>query len=94
MGHAVRFVPILEDAMLVEHRAAVLANPPGDGIVIGPLPKWENVYMVTVGDIGICVNLEVGRIITDLIVGGDRAKRAVEEVESVSPGRFMSFSHK
>lgn len=94
MEHAVRFVPILEDAMLVEHRAAVLANPPGDGIVIGPLPKWENVYMVTVGDIGICVSLEVGRIITDLIVGGDRAKRAVEEVESVSPGRFMSFSHK
>jgi len=87
---ALRFVPILEDARLVEHRAAVLGYPPAEGMVIGPVLKWENVYMAMVGDNGIAISPAVGRIMADLIVGGDRAKKAIEEVKSVSPGRFMS----
>jgi len=91
--HAIRFVPLLKDAMLVEHRAAVLANPPGEGIVLGPVPQFENVYMATVGDNGMSVSLEVGRIMTDLIVGGERAKQALEAVKAISPAKFIS-SHK
>ena len=87
---ALRFVPILEDARLVEHRAAVLGYPPAEGMVIGSVPKWGNVYMAMVGDNGIAISPAVGRVMTDLIAGGDRAKKAIEEVKSVSPGRFMS----
>lgn len=90
MEHAIRFVPFLEDALLVEHRAAVLANPPGEGIVLGPVLQFDNVYMATVGDNGMCVSLEVGRIITDLIVGGDRAKQALETVKEIRPAKFIS----
>jgi len=86
---APRLVPILEDAGLVEHRAAVLGYPPAEGMVIGPVPKWENVYMAMIGDNGIAVSPAVGRIMTDLIVGGDRAKKAIEEVKSVRPSRFV-----
>ena len=87
---ALRSVPILEDAKLVEHRAAVLGYPPAEGIVMGPFPKWENVYIAMIGDGGIGVSPAVGRIMTDLIVGGHRAKRAIEEVSSVSPSRLIS----
>jgi len=87
---ALRLVPALENASLVEHRAAVLGYPPVEGMVMGPLPKWENVYMAMIGDNGIAISLAVGRVMTDLIVGGDRAKKAIEEVKSVSPSRFMS----
>jgi len=51
-------------------------------------------YLVTVGGIGICISLEIDQLITDLIVGGDRAKRAVAAVKPVSSGRFISFAHK
>ncbi len=88
--HAMRFVPSLEEASLVEHRAAVLANPSAEGIVIGPVPNYKNVYMAMVGDNGMCVSPVVGRTLTDLIVGGERAKKAMEKVKSVSPSRFMS----
>ena len=89
MEQAVRFVPILEEAKLVEQRAAVLGPPPAEGMVIGPVPEWTNVYMAMIGDNGITVSPAVGRIMTDLIVGGERSKKAMEEVKTVIPGRFI-----
>lgn len=90
LEQALHLVPILADAMLVEHRAAVLGYPPAEGLVMGPIPQWENVYIAMVGDGGIGISLAVGRVMTDLIVGGDRAKRAMEDINLVSPSRFMS----
>ncbi|MFC1860803.1 NAD(P)/FAD-dependent oxidoreductase [Chloroflexota bacterium] len=82
---ALHFVPILEEARLIEHRAAVLGNPPSQGMVIGNFPNWQNVYLATIGDNGIEVSPAVGRIMTDLIVGGERAAKAKQEIETVSP---------
>lgn len=53
----------------------------------------ENVYMAMVGDSGIAISPAAGRIMTNLIVGGDRAKKTIEEVKSVSPSRFMSLAN-
>ena len=89
LEQTLRFLPILEEAEFVEQRSAVLASPPAEGMVIGPVPGWENVYMATIGDNGIATSAAVGRIMTDLIVGGDRGKKALEEVKTVSPGRFL-----
>lgn len=89
MEHVVRFVPVVENAMLVEHRVAVLGYPSAGRMVMGPIPSWENVYIAMVGDGGTGLSPAVGRIMTDLIVGGDRAKRAIEEVKPVHPSRFM-----
>ncbi|MFC1995561.1 NAD(P)/FAD-dependent oxidoreductase [Chloroflexota bacterium] len=86
---AARFVPILKDAELVEQRAAVLGYPPAEGMVIGPLPEWANVYMTMIGDNGIAVSPAVGRIMTDLIVKGERVKKAMDEVKTVTPERFI-----
>lgn len=90
IGQAPRLVPLLADAELVEHRAAVLGTPPAGGMVIGSVPGWDNVFIATIGDNGIALSPAVGRIMTDLIVGGERAKKAMDEVEPVSPGRSMS----
>jgi glycine/D-amino acid oxidase-like deaminating enzyme len=88
--YAVRFVPVLENAMLVEQRAAVLGYPPAGRMVMGPVPEWKNVYIAMVGDGGTGLSPVVGRIMTDLIVGGDRARKAIEEVKSISPAKFVS----
>ena len=87
---APRLVPLLADAELVEHRAAVLGNPPAEGMVLGSVPGWDNVFVAMIGDNGIALSPAVGRIMTDLIVGGDRANKAIEEIKAVNPGRFMS----
>jgi len=87
--HGIRFVPILEDAELVEHRVGVLGVTPGEGMLVGPLPNWENVYMAEVGDNGMATSLTVGRVMTDLIVGGNRAKNTLAEVELISPAKFV-----
>ncbi len=88
--HAPRLVPLLEGAGIVEHRAAVLGYPAAEGMVIGAVPGWENVYMAMIGDNGIAVSPAVGRIMTDLIIGGERGKKAAAEVKPASPARFMS----
>jgi len=86
---AVRFVPILEEATLVEQRADVLGNPCSEGMAIGPIPEWENVFLAMIGDNGIAVSPAVGRIITALITGGERAKKANEEIKPINPTRFV-----
>lgn len=90
LEQAVRFVPVLEEAHLVEHRAAVLGCPPSEGIIVGAVPKWENVYIAVMGDNGVELSPAVGRIMTDLIVGGDRARKVAEEVKRANPIKFMS----
>ena len=88
--HALRLVPTLEDAKLIEHRAGILGCPPTGGVLIGPVPNWENVYIATVGDGGIAISPAVGRIVTDLIVGGNRGRRAIEEIKTALPLRIIS----
>ncbi len=88
----VRMVPVLKDAVVVENRAAVMPYPCEQGLIIGPVPKWENVYIAVAGDGGLTRSPAAGRIMTDLIVGGERAKKTIEEVKSmeISPGKYIS----
>jgi len=88
----VRMVPVLEDAVVVENRAAAMPYPCDQGLIIGPVPKWNNVYIAVVGDGGLTRSPAAGRIITDLIVGGERAKETIEKVKSmeISPGEYIS----
>ena len=86
---AARLQPPIEEAMLVECRHALLGYPPDLGPIIGSLNEWENVYIATgMSDSGIICSPTVGRIITSLIAGGTRAKKAVEQWEPLSPNRF------
>jgi len=90
LEHAVRFVPALNNATLIEHRAAILGNPSKEGLIIGPLPEAKNVFLATVGDNGIVISPIVGEIVTDMVLGGQRAKKALQSVELLQPSRFIS----
>lgn len=88
LGNALRLYPALEDASLVEHRAAVLGFP-RQWMITGPVPDWDNVYMTMLGDNGIAVSPSVGRIMTNLIIGGERRGKTLKEIESISPVKFL-----
>jgi len=86
---AVRLHPTLEDATLVEARHGLLGYPPDEWPVIGSLPGWDNVYVATgLGTIGVALSPATGRITTDLILGGERAKKAAEDAKLFRPDRF------
>ena len=88
MEAAVATIPRLEEAKLVEHRAAVEAWHPNSGLpMLGRLPGWDNVYLVTwLAGFGIQWSPAVGRIMTDLIVKG----RSENPIEAFNPARYVS----
>ena len=88
MEAAVATIPRLEEAKLVEHRAAVEAWHPVSGLpMLGRLPGWDNVYLVTwLAGFGIQWSPAVGRIMADLIVKG----RSEDPIESFNPARYVS----
>jgi glycine oxidase len=88
MEAAVATIPRLEEAKLVEHRAAVEAWHPVSGLpMLGRLPGWDNVYLVTwLAGFGIQWSPAVGRIMTDLIVKG----HSEDPIESFNPARYVS----
>jgi len=88
MEAAVATIPRLEEAKLVEHRAAVEAWHPVSGLpMLGRLPGWDNVYLVTwLAGFGIQWSPAVGRIMTDLIVKG----RSEDFIEAFNPARYVS----
>ncbi|MFC1910983.1 NAD(P)/FAD-dependent oxidoreductase, partial [Chloroflexota bacterium] len=88
----IRAVPVLSDAILVEERAGIIAYPPAEGMVIGEVPDWNNVYLATIGDNGIALSPEMGRIISNLIIGGEYAVKARDEIKSIEPMRFIKLS--
>jgi glycine oxidase len=88
MEAAVATIPRLEEAKLIEHRAAVEAWHPISGQpMLGRLPGWDNVYLVTwLAGFGIQWSPAVGRIMTDLIVKG----RSEDPIEAFNPARYVS----
>lgn len=88
MEAAVATIPRLKEAKLIEHRAAVEAWHPISGLpMLGRLPGWDNVYLVTwLAGFGIQWSPAVGRIMTDLIVKG----HSEDPIEPFSPARFVS----
>jgi glycine oxidase len=88
MASAVSTIPRLEEARLVEHRAAVEAWHPTTGLpMLGRLPGWDNVYLVTwLAGFGIQWSPAVGRIIADLILKGHTA----DPIEPFDPARYVT----
>jgi len=71
MNAALQMAPSLEDAQVVTHVSG-LRPASGDSLpLIGPIPRWQGVYMVSGHDRrGMGLSLISTRIITDLIAKG------------------------
>jgi len=82
---AIRLMPELNEAEVIETRSGLLAYTPDGVPILGHLPEWDNVYLATgLGTIGITLSPAVGRIMADLIVN-DRSGNVLEKL---SPIRF------
>ena len=85
INSVVRMAPSLEDAQVSDHISG-LRPASGDSLpLIGPIPGWQGLYMVSGHDRrGMGLSLVSTRIITDLIAKG----RSPEPIEMFDPGRF------
>jgi glycine oxidase len=83
----VRMAPSLEEAQVADHISG-LRPASGDSLpLIGPIPGWRGVYMVSGHDRkGMRLSLISTRIIADLIVKGC----SPVSIEMFDPGRFGS----
>ncbi len=86
---AVRLFPALENALVVEDLHGLLGYAPDEMPIIGSLPGWDNVYVAAgLGTTGVTMSTATGRLVTELIGGGEQAKKAAEETKALSPSRF------
>jgi len=81
---AVDLLPMLADAEIVEKRGDLEGWGPAPAHlkpVLGPLPEWDNAYMVgQFGTVGIGISAGAGKVMADLIAG---------DVHSPSPAHSM-----
>jgi len=85
-----RGIPALKDAMLIEARCGILGYAPDSLPIFGSLPGWENVYIgAGLGTVGNSLSPAASRLICDLILEGDRAEKAKEQLAALSPSRFV-----
>ncbi len=85
-----RGVPALNDAMLIEARCGILGYAPDSLPIFGSLPGWENVYIgAGLGTVGNSLSPAASQLICDLILEGDRAEKAKEQLAALSPSRFV-----
>ena len=84
-----RGIPAAEDAMLIEARCGILGYATDSLPIFGSLPGWENVYIgAGLGTVGNSLSPGASRLICDLVLEGDRAEKAKEQLRPVSPSRF------
>ena len=85
MNAALQMAPSLEEAQVADHISG-LRPVSGDSLpLIGPVPGWHGVYMVTGhGGMGMGLSLISTRIVADLIVKGF----SPISIEMFGPGRF------
>jgi glycine oxidase len=92
LERAVKVLPGLEDAKLIEHRGDLLAHTPEPNPhkpVIGRLPDWENGYVATnFGGMGIALSPGTGQLMADLIAEGEVPIRARSLMQVLSPARL------
>lgn len=87
IDNTVALLPRLEEAKLVEHRAALLERQPDGGLpMLGHVPGWDNVYVAAwMGGFGLQWSPSVGRIMTDLILRG----MTEDSIEPLTPARLI-----
>jgi len=88
MNAALQMAPSLEEAQVASHISG-LRPASGDALpLIGPIPGWQGVYMVSGHDRhGMELSLISTRIVTDLIVKG----HSPVPIEMFDPARFGSM---
>ena len=85
---AVRMAPSLEDAQVADHVSGLRPASEDSRPLIGPIPGWQGVYMVSGHDRkGMGFSLISTRIIVDLIIKG----HSPVPLEMFDPGRFGSM---
>lgn len=85
-----RGIPSAEDAMLIEARCGILGYASDSVPIFGNLPGWDNVYIgAGLGTVGNSLSPAASRLICDLIIGGEQAKKAEEQLTAMSPSRFV-----
>jgi glycine oxidase len=90
---AMKTMPDLEEAKVIEHRGDLQAWAPGPAYhkpVLGPLPGWENCYVATrFGTTGIQASPGAGKFMADLIAGGKVPHRLRRLFDYLSPARAL-----
>ena len=66
MERAVRMMPCIAEAELVEHLGGPRPNPPDGITVLGPIPGWDGLFAAVTLP-GIMCSAYMGRIVADLI---------------------------
>jgi glycine oxidase len=71
LQRAVRLMPAMAEATLVQHTACLRPVAPDWLPIIGRAPGWDNVYLATGGaKKGILLSSGIGKAVTDLITAG------------------------
>jgi glycine oxidase len=79
-------LPCMTDAHLEQHTACLRPLAADDRLLLGPVPGWQGVYMVTgAGRKGILLGPAMARIATDLILQGSSSIA----IDAFAPGRFV-----
>ena len=66
-----RMLPYTKSATVAMQTACIRPVTPDGALVLGPVPKWENIYLATGGARqGIMLGPGIGRVTTDLIMHG------------------------
>jgi glycine oxidase len=85
-GNAVKLMPSLADASLVQQTVCLRPVSPDDLPIVGEVPGWDGVYVATGGGTkGILLAPAMGQAMSELILTG----RTSLSIEACSPERFV-----
>jgi glycine oxidase len=88
MNAALQMAPSLEDSQVVDHVSGLRPASKDSLPLVGPMPGWQGVYIVSGHDRkGMGLSLISTRIIADLIVKGS----SPVSIEMFDPARFGSM---
>ena len=91
LERAVRIMPAMENAELIDHLAGVRPLCADRMPLLGPVPGWRGVYLASGhGTKGIHLAPISGRILADLIIRGET--QVPVPVEAFSPARFTAYA--
>jgi glycine oxidase len=89
LQRAIRLIPDLAKAKLVQHTACLRPVTPDWLPIIGRMPDWDNVYLATgAGRKGILLSPAIGKAVTDLITEGETQL----PISAFGPERFVQVT--
>lgn len=89
LSGAIRLLPAIANATLVQHTACLRPVTPDWLPIIGQAPGWDNVYLATGGEKkGMLLSPAIGKAIADLITTGSTPL----DITPCTPQRFVAVS--